>query len=1403
MVNVDSLVVHNSTFRGQGNSGTALELVNTTAEIINCTFSSNTNGKTQHILSNYYGSSYTRRVGGAIIANHSNINISHSIFEDNGELYYIDYGGAIFAEQQSTISINASTFINNSGLFGMLYSSSSNMTIEASEFSNNNARYKGGLNSYRSNTTVHGCKFEGNLRCVLYFDGSTVSVKSNEFHNNSVDYDGVIALKGGSVGVVERNLFQSNNGSAISCGSSSITIRINEFYNNFGDGGILTTQGCITCTIQNVKVYNNCLGSMFISDSNCTIDGSEFKHNFGQIIIATGGMVVISDCEFDNNTEYIFSLPVLSCGGSMVTLINSNFTNNNEPIIGAITSTIEYYGSLVIANNSAVNGYAIIHLATSQFIGHHSGNATISNNIRSIVAISSNITLMGMVRFSNNRLPQSIIDSYMQEGGTITLIQSNAFLNGNCIFEHNHADNGGAILSIDSKLYMNGNITITQNVANRNGGGVYLMDSELNCLNVSTFALLHNTAAHKGGGLHAISSSIKAMSLLVTPQVKTATLYFANNVAQKGGGLSLEANAKLYVLKYHYGGIAEGRNFLYPQANTIIFSANSADYGGAVYMDDDTNSGTCSGDPKIECFFQVLLYIEGIYNFDTVPKDILNYTRENLKTQSLYFDSENNASISGATLYGGLIDRCAVSQFAEVRTKYTELYESEGNGITYLMHVSTIADSESDTSVSSRPVKVCLCIDNEHNCTHQRRIEVKKGETFSVSLASIDEIDHTVSGIIHTSFKLAGSVVASGQATRQIPAKCSNLTFNVFSPHSTEQLTLYALDGPCRDVNLSKISLDIKFLPCICPIGLQIIRVNDKTNCVCECHKNITQYVDECDRYSGAFLRKSQSKAWITFTNSTEQSGYLLYSHCPFDYCNSLNISIDLNQPNGADAQCAFNRSSLLCGSCQPGLSLSLGSPLCLQCTNNWPTLFIGITIAAIVAGITLVAILLVLNMTVAVGSLNGLIFYTNIVYANKSILLPFQETSLVTVFISFLNLELRVDTCYFPGMDTYIKTWLKLVFPAYVFCLVGLVIVISSHSIRFSKLIGSKDPVATLATLILFSYAKILQVCFESLSVGILEYPDGSRKAVWLPDATVKYFYGKHVALFLAAVLILLVGLVYTALIFAWQWRFYLPKWRFIQVCLNDQRLKLFIEIYHAPFAPKHRYWTGLLLIVRALLYLVAAANVSNDPQLALSAIVFTMICILILTAFIGIRVYKKLPLNALDTFFILNTLLFSVFTWYSLNSPNINQKAVAYTSVLTTFATLCLILLYHVYTCTKIFSKVKKLHRSSLRVNNKFIKVDPTVRARQHLRRLPDGLMKELLDKITVPANTVDHDDNNIPLLDQQPTVQVGTMYSIVELPKPRPGQDVDPDQRETEEANIRSISGPGGVSAQCEDV
>ena len=68
---------------------------------------------------------------------------------------------------------------------------------------------------------------------------------------------------------------------------------------------------------------------------------------------------------------------------------------------------------------------------------------------------------------------------------------------------------------------------------------------------------------------------------------------------------------------------------------------------------------------------------------------------------------------------------------------------------------------------------------------------------------------------------------------------------------------------------------------------------------------------------------------------------------------------------------------------CRSDLSLSLGSPHCIECSNNWLEILIGIVIASFIAGIALVIFMLALNMTVAVGTLNGILFYANIVSAN------------------------------------------------------------------------------------------------------------------------------------------------------------------------------------------------------------------------------------------------------------------------------------------------------------------------------------------------------------------------------------------------------------------------------------
>ena len=825
---VKRFAVKNTIFRGQETSGTALELIETTAQIVNSTFVSNRQGSYQKCaIYCYFGGVF---IGGAIITTSSIVDINQSKFEDNGT----DLGGAIFADKSSIINMSGNVFANNSAVEvgGALTSHNSNITIEASEFYDNSAiRWGGVVSSDSSTITIETSNFHDNSATreggVLLSVSSTIVIKASEFYDNIANNQGGVLYSSSCTIMIQHGEFHDNSaswgGTLFSYSSSTIRVEASQFHNNIAakEGGVLSSDSS-TVAIEASEFHNNSTnwgGVLYSSSSNITMEASKFYDNSattsgGVLSVFSGSTVTIEASRFGNSSanrngvlssqssnitieasnfhdNCAISGGVLAFFGSTISAGGCNFTKNVSPIGAVIyaarSSKVQYHNYVLIDNNLATD-YAVLYLAGSEFIGCDSGNIIkFSNNMGSLVAFNSNITLVGLARFMNNQPPQTASGGHsFQEGGAITLSQSNAFLHGISDLQHNHAENGGAIYSTESKLYVNGNVTIAHNTATINGGGIYLSNSELNCHKYSTLDVFNNAAVHKGGGLYAISSSIKAISTFVY-NYNTAERYFGTriiftrNAAEKGGGLALEANAKFYILKYDILLIWNALD-----ANTTAFTANMADYGGAVYVEDDTNCGTCNSDTVTECFLQVLALHdqESLY----------------LKTQSIHF-SQNNANISGSTLYGGLLDRCVVSQFAEFYKKYTHDYKVRGDGIAYFKSVSIPIDYSyaeltkevSINTISSLPVRVYLCISNESDCNYERHvnIEIKKGQMFTLSVVAVDQISQQeVTATIQTSLHFTESGLAEGQLARKIPANSSDLTFNVVSPQMSELLTL-------------------------------------------------------------------------------------------------------------------------------------------------------------------------------------------------------------------------------------------------------------------------------------------------------------------------------------------------------------------------------------------------------------------------------------------------------------------------------------------------------------------------------------------------------------------------------------------------------------------------------------
>ena len=497
---------------------------------------------------------------------------------------------------------------------------------------------------------------------------------------------------------------------------------------------------------------------------------------------------------------------------------------------------------------------------------------------------------------------------------------------------------------------------------------------------------------------------------------------------------------------------------------------------------------------------------------------------------------------------------------------------------------------------------------------------------------------------------------------------------------------MYA-EGPCVSSPLSQRRLSIQFTACdSCPVGFEK-HVDETTMCECICDSTLKPYITKCNASTEQLERAGTF--WISYikTSNNSTSGYLIYAHCPLNYCKPSTsvVEINLNIPNGADVQCGIGRSGMLCGTCQSNLSLSLGSSRCIPCSTSWPTV-LAVLIIAFFAGIALVALLLVLNLTVATGTLNGIVFYANIMAANRSMFLPFSKPNFATVFISWLNLEIGFDICLFAGMNAYWKTLLQLAFPMYVIFLVATVIFVSERSTKFAHLVAKRNPVATLATLILLSYTKFLSTIISSLSFAILNYPDGSHQTLWLPDATVTYLQGKHIILFVLAIVILLAGFVYTMLLFSWQWILKYQD-RKIFMWTRHQKLCHFIEPYHAPYTFEQRYWTGLLLFSRVILYLISTVNIAGDPRVSLVSTNILIGLLLLMKGVLEKKIYKNWSMDLMEVIIYFNIISFTVLTL--LTESMKTQGILAYCSIMLTFSSLLIIILLHRYTC--LFSVIE----------------------------------------------------------------------------------------------------------------
>ncbi len=1076
-------------------------------------------------------------------------------------------------------------------------------------------------------------------------DGGAVDIKSNSTLINNTEFNYNSARNGGAVEVVSGTVvitwcnFTNNKaslfGGAISAGSGNVFISDSELTNNsanYSGGAIYVYSG--SASISNSDLTNNSAdygGAIYVYSGSVSISNSELTNNSadsnGGAIIVISGSVYISNSELTNNSaDYAGGAIIVDSGN--VYISDSELTNNSAKESGVIRAFRS--STLIINNTDITNNIGSLNISQSKVT--FTGMNIVSNN-GPIYALNSRVEFNGSTTLSNNR---------GMLGGAISADQSEIYINTEgVIITNNTATSGGAIFLRSSTLFVNEPVKIYHNTA-QDGGGIYAYSSRIEFQPLVSMVdaggdplppnksseITDNIAENNGGGIYAVSSTIELTQSYVNIDSNTATT--------SGGGVYLQQSSKLYLFKKD-----EEFQWTPDQYVKLLINNNLAQYGGGIFVADDTQRSACGGGATetddtstilADCFIQTI----NLYQLDVKNPNYFNT-----------FMTNNVANQSGADIYGGLLDRCTISQNAEYHIS------SNGSGLDY---INNTIKSSTKLSISSKPVQVMFC-----NYSQYHSVSTRKGHTFKTSIMAVDQVRNPTNATIRSSVITASGVgrLKEGQAEQEVGNHCTELEYNVFSQDSSAQMELYA-EGPCINLEISRMLINIYFLPCTCPIGLKPIQSD--IECKCDCDPDLQQYqITNCSDENGTIKLERNNNIWIGATNGT---GYVV-SNCVFDYCVEKPVDISLRNP---DEQCAYNRSGILCGECESNFSLVLATSKCKECSN----LYLILLIPFALAGILLVALILALNITIETGNIHGLIFYANVVAANRAIFFP-NLNNFLTVFVSWVNLDLGMETCFYDGMNSQAKLFLQIVFPAYLFLLMFLIIILRKYFDSFAKLLSNRNPVAALGTLVLLSYSKLkfLRFIVAALQNRVLEYSDGSTKIVWLFDGNVQYFAPNHIPQLIAAGIILIAGGLFTVLLFFGQW---FPRCSKVMKWTKNTG---FMDAYHAPFTPKHRYWVGLLLFALIVHNLaVALAPDTFLPVLSSGAISVGLIGWKLLNN----RLYKSKFCDSLESLYLLNVAILAVGTSYVKDTKR-DQSALANTSMAISFTLFVITLCYHFY--------------------------------------------------------------------------------------------------------------------------
>ena len=1071
----------------------------------------------------------------------------------------------------------------------------------------------------------------------------------------------------------------TGNGSTINCQNNQFGF----YFQNVSRVAIrdITLHQCGFDIEEDLTGFGNFTAGIYIADSsNISLSNVRIQSTpgFGLILLRNDGYITITDSHFSENHDSNFKEPG---GGALIVTSSSQSSNYNINNCVFVSN-----GAL---RKSTMNHDAVNDLEEIDFSRGGGVNAYFQNHTAGI--------------------SMNIVDS---------------------TFENNSAAYGGAVYLFIKDSAQNVNVALSQsqfrnNTAFERGGGLaagYLHGSKTNTLiQVFLCNFTNNTAAEYGGGTYVYANPMQGYNTQHSSGITFTNTNWTGNTAMYGSAVYaspytarrfyeyghfpavLFQNCWLNANKHHskIDGllVLQGRGTIYSHTiniwlkgevsfvknknsglhlfssilevesnSTILFKNNTAYQGGAIHM--EGFSSIYLNDNSNISFDSNIAFDKGTAIYHETPVDptlfsvkncFVNYIGDYEKPVE-----ERNINLEFfSNLYS--LNKQFIYLFSAKPCYRIHQYDI----MKALSNTANFHFNTNETAISTAPSNFTV----EENLPKTLIPGIEKKIAISV-------IDDTNSSTIPPVYEVE---------VRPI----DNSTINVVPLYATVNDNKINLYGNVSSRGSVKLNLNtnknmyLMFNVTLqdCPPGYVEKTEAKQRKCYCSAYTEHMQYVGikRCDDTSNQ--AKLTHRYWAGYIYNNTLANNFRVANCPEGYCgrntqqNPLEVSLPHSVHELNDAVCSENRHGIICALCKNGTSVFYRAQPAFLCREETYCNFgIFLYIISQIIPVTILFLIVILfDIQLTTGALNGFILYTQIddslslTGGNNFITFPSATKLFLKILdfiVSMFNLKFfnaqPFSFCVFKGatsLDVIAFDYITIVYSLFLIILTVLVTNMRCcqvsklfKKLNRNKLLLSQSIVHGLSGFLIMCYARATTITLKLLTPVWLfgKGPQQIEKVVYyygemlfFGPSHLKYAIPAVFALVLITILPPVLLLVYP-LCYKVLALMKLEETRVTRVLCRVvplERFKPFFDSFQGAFKDNHRYFAGLYFIYR-LIPLVLHAVLSNKLDIFFY---FEIQLILMLGLHAYVQPYKENRHNKYDLYIFLLLLTINRITSYN----------------------------------------------------------------------------------------------------------------------------------------------------------